>query len=246
MKSFLSLIVCSIIFPSLVFAARPLSVDDAGTVEKGSFEIEYGLEYVNGFDNEIAMGLVITGGLFDRLDLGLEIPYVFIDAQQADDSNGISDLSVCTKLNLLSDKEAFPDISLAFAYKSDSGDDNKGLGTGKPEYSLSSIFSKSFDPLTLHFNLGYCFREDFSAEDNEDALTYGLAFEYPLNDKLTLVGEISGETVLRRKFHDNSCSSLWGLNYALTDSVTVDFGVGTEISRADPDFTVTAGITIAL
>ena len=231
-------------FPSLSFAARPLSTNDAGTVEKGTFEVEYGIEYTDGFDNETTMSLAVTRGLLDNLDLGIEVPYGFIDAKQASDSDGFSDISVCTKVILLMDKEIFPDLSLAFAYKSDSGNYDKGLGTGKPEYSLSSIFSKSFESFALHSNVGYSFKEDFDDEDNEDVLTYGLAIEYSLNDKFNLVGEVFGDTVLKRKFQDNSCSALLGVNYAITDNIVLDFGAGTGISRVDPDFKVTLGITI--
>ena len=244
MKRLLSLVVCLIIFPSLVFAARPLSTNDAGTVEKGSAEVEYGVEYVNGFDNEVGMSLAVTAGFLPCLDFGVEVPYAFIDAKEASDSDGVSDVSISTKLNLIKDNEIFPDSSLSFSYKADSGNDDRGLGTGKPEYSLNSIFSKSWEPFAVHLNLGYTFKEDFAEEDNEDAFIYGLAVEYALNEKINLVGEVSGDTVLKGKFHDNSCSALFGFNYLLNDSVALDFGIGTEISHADPDFKVTSGITI--
>jgi len=246
MKGFISLIVCMMIFPSLSFAARPLSTNDAGTVEKGTFEIEYGIEYVNGFDNETTMSLVITRGLLSNLDLGVEVPYTFIDAKEASDSDGFSDVSISTKFNFIKDNEIFPDSALSFSYKTDSGNNDIGLGTGKPEYSLNSIFSKSWKPFAVHLNLGYTFKEDFVEEDNEDAFTYGLAVEYVLNEKINLVGEVSGDTVLKRKFHDNSCSALFGINYSLNDNVTLDFGVSTEISRADPDFSITCGITLGI
>lgn len=246
MKSFISLILCMMIFPSLSFAARPLSTNDAGTVEKGALEIEYGTEYVNGLDNETTMSLVITRGLLNNLDLGVEVPYKFIDSKEAENENGFSDISICTKLNILNAKEILPDTSLSFSYKSDSANDEKGLGTGRPEYSLNAIFSKSFEQTALHLNIGYSFKEDFADEDNEDTLTYGLAFEYPLNDKFNLVGEVSGDTVLKRKFHDNACSTLLGLNYAITDNITLDLGAKTEISRADPDFSITCGITLGI
>lgn len=246
MRGFISLAICLMIFPQLSFTARPLSTNDAGTVEKGAFEIEHGIEYVNGFDNETTMSLVITRGLLNNLDLGVEVPYKFIDSKEAENENGFSDISICTKLNILSAKEILPDASLNFNYKSDSANDEKGLGTGKPEYSLNAIFSKSLEQIALHLNIGYSFKEDFADEDNKDTLTYGLALEYPLNDKFNLVGEISGDTVLKRKFHDNACSALLGLNYALSDNLTLDLGAKTEISHADPDFTITCGITLGI
>ena len=243
MARLLSLVVCLVAFPVLAFAARPLSTDDAGTVEKGSVEIEYGVEYVKGSDHETAMSLVLTTGVLSCLDFGVEVPYVFIDAKEASDSDGFSDVSIFTKCSFVKDKDVFPDTALKFSYKTHSGNNDRNLGTGKPEYSLNGIFSKAWDQLTAHLNIGYAFREDFKEEDNEDALTYSVAFEYALSDKTNLVAEVVGETALKRKFDDNSCSALVGVNHSLNDNLTLDFGVGTGISRSDPDFKVTSGIT---
>ena len=246
MKKFIGFFVCMMMFPLIVFAARPLSTDDAGTVEKGAFEGEFGIEYVKAFDNETNLSLVITAGIFDNLDLGVEIPYLFIDSKEESDSDGLSDVCVCMKLNILRDHSVFPDTALTFNYKSDSGDDRKALGTGRPGFDLTSVFSKSFEPVTCHLNIGYSFRKDFDYEDNKDVLTYGFATEYSLNDTVNLVGEIIGETELEGKFHDNSCGVLVGFNYAINDTITFDVGVGTAISRAEPDLKVTAGVTICL
>ncbi len=244
MKRFLSVVVVFSFFPLVGFAGRPLSTDDSGTVDKGSFEVEYGIEYVNGTDNETNLSLVITRGLCDNLDLGVEIPYAFIDSKTASDSDGFSDINISTKLNLIKDKKVMPDVSLSFACKTDSGNDSKNLGTGKSDYSLNGIFSKVFESFAIHFNTGYSFKEDFKDEDNEDVFTYGLALEYALGEKANLVAEVTGETALARQFNDNSCSALCGVNYSLKDNVTLDFGLGTEISKADPDFKVTSGITV--
>ena len=81
MRVFLSLVICVMVFPVLSFAARPLSTDDAGTVEKGAFEIEFGTEYVKAVDNETNLSLVIKRGILDNLDLGVEIHYLFIDSK---------------------------------------------------------------------------------------------------------------------------------------------------------------------
>ena len=67
------------ICPSLSLAARPLSTDDAGVVDKGHFEMEGSLEYTNQLDKEVALCVVVKRGIFDNLDLGIEIPYKFID-----------------------------------------------------------------------------------------------------------------------------------------------------------------------
>ena len=245
MKRLLWLLTFLVVYPVLVFAARPLSTNDSGTVDKGSAELEYGVEFVNGFDNEIGITLAATFGVLSFLDFGIEVPYSFIDAKEASDSDGFSDVTISSKLNFIKDHDILPDSALSFSYKTESANDERGLGTGRPEYSLTGIFSKCGEEISLHLNLGYTFKKDFEDTDNEDALTYGLAAEYVLNNKVNLVAEISGDTVLKRQFHDNSCSALIGFNYSLRDNIVLDFGVNTEISHSDPDFKVISGITIA-
>lgn len=193
LRSSVILIFLSIFFllPN-VFAARPLSTDDAAVVAKGTFEVEYGIEYINQLDKEINLSLVIKRGLLENLDLGVEVPYQFIDFKEGAKTDGFSDIKISSKLNIIKDKSTLPDTALSFSYKADSANNDRSLGTGKPEITINSIFSKSVSNITVHTNLGYSFKEDFDDSDNEDTLNYALAIEYGVKDKLNIVGEIAG------------------------------------------------------
>ena len=246
MKFFLIFIFCSfLVYPCLLFAARPLSTDDAGTVDQGEFEVEAGLEYVKQADKEVALSFVLKSGIFDNWDLGVELPYKFINFAGGAKTNGFDDLTVSTKYNFSEEIDILPAFSVSFSIKTDSGNDDKSLGTGKQEYAINTIFSKSLDQITLHFNLGYVNKNDLPEENLRGVLTYGLAMEYPLNQKFNLVGEISGENECRNKFDDNLMSGLIGFNYSLTESVSYDLGTGFEISESSPDFNITTGLTFS-
>jgi len=246
MKIILLITIClSFIFVSLSFAARPLSTDDAGVVDKDRFEIENGLEYTNQLDKEVALNLVIKRGLLDNLDIGIEIPYKFINFKQGTKTNGFDDIMVISKYNFL-EEDILPAMSVSFSLKTDSGNDDKSLGTGKREYAVNTILSKSLDKMVLHFNLGYVIKEDLPGEDLRDVLTYGLAIEYPLDEKLNLVAEINGENERRNGFDDNPMSGLVGFNYSFNEIITYDFGIGFEISEASPDFKILTGLILSL
>ncbi|MFC1658374.1 transporter [Candidatus Omnitrophota bacterium] len=236
---------CFVCIP-LSFAARPLCTDDAGTVAKNEFELETGIEYVNQADKEVALCFVLKTGILDRMDLGIEVPYKFIDFQAGSKTDGFDDIILVTKYNFLQETDTLPALSVSFSFKSDSGNNDRSLGTGKREYAINSILSKSLHAITLHFNLGYVFKEDLPGEDLEDVLIYSLAMEYPLNERLNLVGDITGENECRNTFDDNSTAGLIGFNYSLTDIITYDLGVGFEISEASPDFVVRTGLTFSL
>ena len=246
MKIILLVTLClSFIFVSLSFAARPLSTDDAGVVDKGHFEVEAGLEYTNQLDKELALSLVVKTGIFDNLDLGIEVPYKFIDFGQDAKTDGFDDVKVVSKINLITEKDVLPAISVSFSFKTDSGNDDKSLGTGKQEYAINTILSKSLDELILHFNFGYVIKENLPEQNLRDVLTYSIAVEYPLDEKLNFVAEISGENERRNDFDDNPMSGLSGFNYSISENIVYDLGLGFEISEASPDFKVTTGLTFS-
>lgn len=58
--------------PSLVYSARPLSVDDAGTVDLGICETEVGIGYEQDRkeNGEFELSLTIKHGLTERMDIG--------------------------------------------------------------------------------------------------------------------------------------------------------------------------------
>ncbi|MBN1870403.1 MAG: transporter [Candidatus Omnitrophica bacterium] len=240
MKKYISLFIMSLVFVSNAYAARPLATDDAGAADVGALELEYGYEYVNATDKEYNHSVVLKTGVLKNLDLGVEIPYQFIDLEDEGDTNGFSDIVIMSKWNILHEQERLPDFALSFAYKTESGNDEKSLGTGRPEYTFTGIFSKQFNKITYYGNLGCSVKKEF-----EDTFNYCFALEYSLNEKINLVGEIFGDTLLSGKFDDNATSGLVGLNYAINDAVTYDLGLASGISEAEPDYKVSTGFTFA-
>lgn len=231
---------------SLSFAARPLATDDAGVVDKGRIEIETGLEYINLSDKELGLSLCIKRGMFNNLDLGIEFPYKFINFVEGAKTDGFDDITLTSKYNFLKENDVFPAASVSLSLKTDSGNNDKSLGTGKREYAVNAIMSKSLNSMAIHFNIGYSVKDDLPDDNSRDVLTYGLAVEFPLSEKVNLVGEISGENERRYDFDDNSMSGLTGFNYSFNEIMTYDLGFAFEISEASPDFKITTGLTFSL
>jgi len=231
------------IIPHIAYAARPLSTDDAGVVDAGHMEIESGFEYINQNDEENNLSLVMKCGLVKNLDIGLEIPYKFIDVAQGGDVDGIGDMIITTKYHFLDETPNLPALALSFNVKTESGNSDKGLGSGEVDYSLNGIITKGINKFISHLNIGYTFVGDPTGENLDNIFSYSVALEYPLNERLNLVGEVIGETTFDRDFDDNPFSGLAGLNYGFNDTVSYDFGVGFKISEASPDYTITTGLT---
>lgn len=245
MKRIVIAIFFLLVCPKLVLAGRPLSTDDAGTVERGHLELEYGYQYVNAADNEYNWSSCIKYGLGQRWDLGVEIPYQYLEVSSGDDADGLNDIILSSKYRFFEESENRPALALSFSIKTDSGNDDKGLGTGAKDYAVNAIFSKQLETVGSHVNLGYTYVGAPEGEKHDDLFSYALALEYRLSDRLNLVGELAGETNFDGDFDDNAFSGLTGFNYAFSDIATFDFGAGLGISEASSDYSLTCGLTLS-
>lgn len=244
-KSVLILILCLMLFPSIVFAARPLSTGDAGTVGRMHFEIESGFEYADATDNEFTWATALTYGLLEKLDIAIEIPYRYIN--NCDDEDGLGDITFSSKYHFLEESESLPAMAISFKLKTKTGNDDKNLGTGEMDYSATAILTKELNniighKIIAHLNLGYTYTD----KSHDDIFSYGVALEYPFNNRLNLVGELTGETAnFEGDFDDNPLAVLMGFNYAFSELLRFDFGMGVGISEASPDYTITTGLTLS-
>jgi hypothetical protein len=251
MKILISLVISFLlIFPLFAYAARPLSTDDAATVEKGDLEVELGFEYADDADtddteDEYSFAATVKYGLTERWDLGVEIPYLYIERESDDDDSGLGDYVFSSKYRFVDESENFPALALGFSLKTKTGDEDKGLGTGELDYTLNTILTKALGKIVTNVNLGYTYVGAPEGENHDDVFSYGLALEYPATEKLNLVGELTGETNFEGDFDDHPFGGLVGFNYAFSENIVFDLGFGWGISEASPDYLVTSGLTLA-
>ncbi len=244
-KTGLILILYLLAFPSVVFAVRPLSTDDAGTVGRMHFEIESGFEYADATNNESTWATALKYGLLEKLDIAIEIPYQYIN--NCDDEDGLGDITFSSKYHFLEETEGLPAMAISSSIKTKTGNDDKNLGTGEMDYSATAILTKELDNITghkiiAHLNLGYTYTD----KSHDDIFSYGLAVEYPFNNRLNLVGELTGETTnFEGDFNDNPFAALMGFNYAFSELLRFDFGMSVGISEASPDYTIITGLTLS-
>lgn len=233
----------AIFIPATTYAARPLSTDDTGVVDIGHIEIEIGYEYVKQADKEHGLSFVLKYGLIKDLDLGIELPYKFIDFGGGDDVEGIGDIIFTIKYLFWDESSNLPALALTFTIKTETGNKDKGLGSGEVDYGLNGIITKEINKFVTHLNFGYIFVGDPEDEDLDDIFSYSVALEYPINERLNIVGEITGETAFEGSFNDNPLNGMIGLNYVLNRIVSYDFGVGFGICDASPDYRIITGLT---
>lgn len=160
-----------LLYCTSAFACRPLTTDDCGTVEKGKFEIENGLDGVNLFSggNSHSAGPSIKHGITESMDIGVSIPFALAPAVDEISGAAVFSLKFGFIKNLLAVSISGSPASAA--------------------YSLNSVFSKDFGSFNTHLNLGYNATGDPAAKG---LLTYGLSVLVPV-DKFQIVMETYGD-----------------------------------------------------
>jgi hypothetical protein len=240
-------ILCSVLFAFFLvansYAAHPLITDDTGTQGTGKFELEVNVEYSN--DNggsTIQFAATLSSGIRENIDLVIGTPYQFLRTRDDDGGwateDGISDILLELKWRF------YEKDGLGFALKPGiilpTGDEDKGLGDGKPAYSLFFVTTKEIDPLILHFNLGYI----KNRRELRDIWHYSLAGEYKVTKPLTIVANIGGETNPDRESNVHPVFLVGGIVYSLTENLDIDFGIKIGLNKAEADYTLLAGIIL--
>ena len=232
-----------------------LYIDDTSTVAKRHFSLatsadfykdvekEYdpdSEEYTKTVSKQLSFTSCLTYGLTDNWEAGFSLPYTFLNDTSSGKANGFGDLIVGSKYRFWEETDTLPSFALAFDLKADSANDDKGLGTGKKDYALSSLFTKTAGDYVFDLNLGYV----FVGGATDDLFLYCVDAGYYLNDRFGLCAELYGETDFDGRFDDNVFSCAFSLGYQINGLACIESGVGIGISRASPDYQFSTTLTL--
>ncbi len=238
------LIFCMVLFSGNVFAARPLTTDDAGTVEKGTFQVEGGFDFIrqDNHDKEYFPSLTLTYGLFERMDMGIGSGYLFIHPAEGKKVNGFSDTPLKVKYRFLDQKDWIPAFAVSGTLIIPTASKSKGLGSGKVDFNINTIFQWNLSKRwQLYTNFGYTVIGEHKVNDE---FNYSIAGQFVLSDKWALVGEIFGVNNFNGHKRDDPISGLVGMQHILiSDKLVLDAGVEIGMNKAAPDFRLSVGLT---
>jgi len=230
-----------------VFAAHPLITDDAFTQGKGNLQFELdGESNHQNKDGVVEDATVITAmltyGINDQTDVILGIPYSYL--RQADSVTiteyGISDTALALKWRFY--EKGGLSLALKPGLTLPTGNDEKGLGSGRTTYSTFFIATQVLADWLIHLNLGYK-RNENEVDEREDLWHASLAGEMKISKNFRVVANIGVET------NPDRCSSIdpifiiVGIIYSIRENLDIDFGLKSWLNSLDTDYSVLAGLT---
>jgi hypothetical protein len=228
--------------PVPLFAARPLFTEDTETVEKGSFEMELGFDYLRD-DNRDKYYLPSTQlkyGPLEKMEIGGTIGYLWRDIHEGGRLDGWTDLFAYLKYRLWEEGEYYPAFALKPLLKLPTQTWREPTESRRADYALGTIFDKSFGKAALFFDLFYYLIGD---PGESDVLSTGMAAEYEFLKGWSAVGEVR----YLRNFNTDRKDDPLFLNFGLkkdVDWAVLDAAVNVGLNNAAPDYGFTVGMTI--
>lgn len=160
---------------------RPLNTDDAYTIEKGSWSVSAGSVFLRQKNHDEQTNIVadLAYSPLQNLELGFDVPYTFLDPKSGPNENGFGDITVRPEFQFVEETDKIPALSTWAAVKTNTGDKDKGTGTGATDVSFAGNLSKKFQwPLWLHVNLGFTLSGKPEGQDVDNVFFYKTAAEY--------------------------------------------------------------------
>jgi hypothetical protein len=123
------------------------------------------------------------------------------------DASGVGDLIVHTKYNFLRGDPSLPDLAVAGAVKTPSGDSSNLLGTGGTDLLGLLVLSKQINWAAPHLNAGY--QHSFGGFD-KSAFVYAAGADFTFNPRVTTVVDFVGRVYsANQQLHDVGLGMKW-------------------------------------
>jgi hypothetical protein len=233
------------------YAGRPLVTDDAYPVERGSVEVEFGIELETTTQSYSLTAPFSFGfGVTDWLELAIKPSVLYQDDQDASPRRvaGVGDLVLEAKAQLPF-RPFDLDLALVPSLKIPTADEDRGLGTGKVDGGAVFVASKEFtDTRKLHFNVGYTAVGKDSDVQLQDQLFIGQAGEASIpslaEERLQVVAEVFGTTA-EEEGGPGDIQGHMGVRYLALESLILDAAIGRSFTANPPpvEFFATVGLT---
>jgi len=222
---------------------RPIHIEDAYPVEKCKFTFQQGFHLQKNKRGEPTWDFIseLLYGINDRLHIGAEGRYRFIDSKTRKNRDGFGDTKFFFLYNFYGSKEELKGVSIKGEASIPTA--NSPLGTRGRDYTITALASKTSRQLGVHANLSY-------TRIGKDPLRdytyfYGAALDYPIKPNIALLWNIfvkrtpwQGENLIR--------TIEGGILYQVNQRLVLDTSIGTGLrdTKNNLDFSWTSGLSL--
>ena len=249
---------------------RPLVTEDPEVVGAGLILLEGGVDYgrdvlypASGLQGNLLrlpmLGLSfgissiaelqIDGGLYNRLSVTSRqtAPLSSLLDFSGDSTHDVEDITVATKIRLLSETPGRPAFGVRFATRLPNASNESGLGLDTTDFHVSVLFGKTVQSIRFVGNVGLGILGDpVEGNRQNDVLTYGASVARAVRQGLEVVGEVNGRLDTRAGDPPVGTESRGAIRVGgryTKSTVRLDAGLIIGLTSSDPSLGFTVGAT---
>ena len=215
---------------------RPTFSTTAETLQKGVFEIEFGLEAAHLHQN-------INGLLKFGLVKNLELRFANNPTVRDGGIAGLGDSGAGFKYRFLKGKGALPTLSVLYTLTVPTA--TAGLGNGAAGHSAGLLVSKDFGRHHLDFNESIQWQGRSGTGGFDRNYFTALSYSHPITEKLGFSEEIAGFSRTKATL-EATLTILQALTYGVSPRLVLDGGCYVAATGDLPRVTFFAGVTYAV
>jgi hypothetical protein len=218
--------------PRDVQPERPTVATHAGTVARGYWEVETGLERDQlGGNRSVVAPTVVKFGVAPRAQFS-----VFGSASQpVGTGTGLGDSGLDVKWRLLDDAPVLGDFAVQPMIKFPTGTVQSGTGTGTTDFTLLLISSHDFGPVEMDLNFGYTRRTGNGSNAPLNSTLWTASFGGQAIGKLGWVAELYGYPATSGPSGQSSIVAvLTGPTYLAKNWLAFDTGIIVPVTGPQP------------
>jgi len=250
---------------------RPLVTEDPETIGSGNILFEGGFDLqkeifypVSGLEGDLlrvpvvglSFGLSsiaefqLDGGFYNRLHVNHRSPAPLSSMLDftGENTSDVEDVVVATKIRVLSETPGRPALGVRFATKLPNASNENGIGTDTTDFYASLLIGKTVQSVRLVGNAGLGILGDPTRGDRQgDVLAYGFSVARAVRQGVEVVGEVNGRYQPNDDLEappgtDTRAAMRFGGRFTHR-TVRIDGGVIVGLTKRDPSFGITAGVT---
>lgn len=207
---------------SVAAQQRPLITEDVEVVKPGSVRLEFGFDFtqrkqypVSGLQGDLSrLGVAsMTFGLAPNVEVEVggvihnslaisrrSTSAIPLNLKNINSTSDVGDFFLATKIKVRNETNRMPALGLRFGAQLPNSNQARGLGLNQTNFFMTALASKTVGKFRISGNLGLGIltapTELFS---QNDVMLYGLSVAYPLNERVSLLGEVNGRWSTRSK-----------------------------------------------
>jgi hypothetical protein len=209
----------------------------------GEVQLEYGAFYAHEAETSpvspiapvfisrfASANFLMRYGLAEDLEFNFGVPFVYTERERdtrplllgtstpfsREAGVGLGDINWAFRYAALHEDRGLPEVTLNVHAKADTGDEDRGLGTGHWNVGSGVSLVKTIDPVVFFGSLGYTWtlergdvdlgRSISGDVDPGDEIPYSIGMGFSLNDRVSLSMVMAGAAIRRAEVNGNGIS----------------------------------------